>query len=82
MFPARQIGVNSTVEFLTTAQVSELTGIPQPTLRYYRHADQGPASFRLGRRIVYRREEVMGWIAAQEEATSRGGVRAGEAAAR
>lgn len=62
------------MDFLTTEQLSELTGIPQPTLRYYRHANQGPASFRLGRRIVYRREEVMRWIAAQEKATTRGGV--------
>lgn len=62
------------MDFLTTAQVSELTGIPEPTLRYYRHANQGPASFRLGRRIVYRREEVLRWIKAQEAATGRGGV--------
>jgi len=62
------------VEFLTAAQVSELTGLPQATLRYWRHANQGPASFRLGRRIMYRREEVMRWIAAQEQATARGGL--------
>nr|WP_224112664.1 helix-turn-helix domain-containing protein [Mycobacterium avium] len=62
------------VEFLTAAQVSELTGLPQATLRYWRHANQGPASFRLGRRIMYRREVVERWIAAQEKATTRGGV--------
>ncbi|BBX62798.1 hypothetical protein MSAS_19720 [Mycobacterium saskatchewanense] len=62
------------MEFLTAAQVSELTGLPQATLRYWRHANQGPASFRLGRRILYRREAVELWIATQEEATTRGGV--------
>ena len=62
------------MDFLTAAQVSELTGISQGTLRYYRHANKGPASFSLGRKTVYRREEVVRWIAAQEEATTRGGV--------
>jgi predicted DNA-binding transcriptional regulator AlpA len=66
--------LHKTVDFLTSAQVSQLTGLPQATLRYWRHANKGPASFSLGRRIVYRREEVMRWIAAQEEATTRGGV--------
>jgi excisionase family DNA binding protein len=62
------------VDLLTTAQVSELTGVSEATLRYWRHADEGPASFRLGRRVMYRREEVMRWVAAQEQATTRGGV--------
>jgi DNA-binding transcriptional MerR regulator len=61
-------------EYMTTQQVAELTGIPPATLRYYRHADIGPASFRLGgRRVVYRREEVLRWVAEQEKATRRGG---------
>ncbi|MFC9767021.1 helix-turn-helix transcriptional regulator [Rhodococcus jostii] len=61
-------------ELLTTKQVSERYGIPAPTLRYWRHVDQGPASFSIGKRIVYRRVELEKWIAAQEAATTRGGV--------
>ncbi|MGC2378728.1 MAG: helix-turn-helix domain-containing protein [Mycobacterium sp.] len=61
-------------EYLSTNQVSEQTGIPEATLRYWRHADQGPASFSLGRRVVYRREEIDRWITEQEQATRRGGA--------
>jgi predicted DNA-binding transcriptional regulator AlpA len=60
-------------EYLSTNQVAQETGIPPATLRYWRHADQGPASFTLGRRVVYRRTEVERWIAEQEKATRRGG---------
>lgn len=62
-------------EFLKTKQVSELTGIPVGTLRFWRSTEVGPASFSLGPgRVVYRRSEVERWIAAQEAATKRGGV--------
>lgn len=61
-------------EYLTTKQVSEETGVPQATLRYWRHVDEGPACFAMGRRVVYRRSSVLEWIAAQEKATTRGGV--------
>ena len=44
-----------TREYLTTAEVSELTGIPVGTLRYWRHRrrGEGPKSFCLGRRVAY-----------------------------
>lgn len=60
-------------EYLSTGDVAAETGIPAATLRYWRHADTGPASFTLGRRVVYRRSEVERWIAEQEQATRRGG---------
>ncbi|MDO3245846.1 helix-turn-helix domain-containing protein [Mycobacteroides abscessus subsp. abscessus] len=53
---------------------SAITGLPPATLRYYRHMGTGPASFKLGRRVVYRRSEVERWVAEQEKATVRGGV--------
>lgn len=61
-------------DILTTAEVSKETGLPVGTLRYYRHLNRGPASFQLGRRVVYRRAEVESWIAAQEATTTRGGA--------
>ena len=64
---------------MNTGQVSEETGIPAATLRYWRHANIGPASFSLGKRVVYRRSEVERWIAEQEQATRRGGGAAGGA---
>jgi DNA-binding transcriptional MerR regulator len=61
------------MELVNAHQVSEMTGVPVGTLRYWRHANLGPTSFTLGRRIVYRREEVLRWITEQEAATRRGG---------
>ena len=61
------------MELMVARQVSEMTGVPLGTLRYWRHHDIGPASFTLGRRVVYRRNEVLRWIAEQEAATRRGG---------
>ncbi|MFH5231007.1 helix-turn-helix transcriptional regulator [Antrihabitans spumae] len=61
-------------ELLTTREVEREFGIASGTLRYWRHNDQGPASFVLGKRVVYRRSEIERWIAAQEKATMRGGV--------
>lgn len=61
------------MDILDTKQVSQMTGLPVGTLRYWRHSDVGPASFTLGRRVVYRRSEVESWIAEQEKATRRGG---------
>ncbi|MBI5738925.1 helix-turn-helix transcriptional regulator [Mycobacterium adipatum] len=61
-------------EYLSTGEVSRTTGIPAATLRYWRHTDSGPASFTLGKRVVYRRSEVERWIAEQEKATRRGGA--------
>ena len=60
-------------EIMTPKDVEEETGIPEGTLRYYRHAGTGPASFRLGGRVRYRRSDVSAWIAEQEAATRRGG---------
>jgi predicted DNA-binding transcriptional regulator AlpA len=61
------------MEILSTTQVSAQTGVPIGTLRYWRHAGQGPASFTLGRRVVYRKAEIERWITAQEATTRRGG---------
>ncbi|WP_255801418.1 helix-turn-helix transcriptional regulator [Mycobacteroides abscessus] len=61
-------------ELVTVGQVSTLTGIPVGTLRYWRHANQGPTSFSLGKRVLYRKSEVERWISEQEKATRRGGA--------
>jgi len=50
---------------LTTAEVAELTRLPAATLRYWRHMKTGPASFKLGRRVVYDAAEVARWIEQQ-----------------
>lgn len=60
-------------ELMSTGQVSESYSIAEATLRYWRHKGDGPPSFRLGRRVVYRRSDVEKWLTAQEAATVRGG---------
>ena len=55
-------------DLLFGEEVSELTRIPLPTLRFYRHAGKGPRSFKLGNRIVYKRADVEAWIEQQYEA--------------
>ncbi|ONM47173.1 helix-turn-helix transcriptional regulator [Nocardia donostiensis] len=65
---------NRVREILITREVAELTGIPEGTLRFWRHKGVGPASFTLNaKRVVYRRSEIERWIEEQEAATRRGG---------
>jgi predicted DNA-binding transcriptional regulator AlpA len=52
-------------ELLTIAETALLLRAPVATLRYWRHLGTGPRSFRLGRRVVYRREDLRSWIDAQ-----------------
>ncbi|WP_151081426.1 helix-turn-helix transcriptional regulator [Nocardioides cynanchi] len=54
-----------TDHLLRIGEVAEQTGIPENTLRYWRHVGTGPKSAKLGRRIVYREVDVVAWIDAQ-----------------
>ncbi len=49
-------------ELLTLAEAAELLRAPVATLRYWRHLGTGPRSFRLGRRVLYRRDDLNAWI--------------------
>jgi predicted DNA-binding transcriptional regulator AlpA len=61
-------------DFLTITEVSDDTGIPVATLRRYRAQNIGPESFRIaGRGVVYSRQSLDDWIAAQMASTVRGG---------
>lgn len=52
-------------ELLTLAEAAELLRAPVATLRYWRHLGSGPRSFRLGRRVLYRRDDLQAWVDAQ-----------------
>ena len=54
-------------ELLTIAEAAELLRAPVATLRYWRHLGTGPRSFRLGRRVLYRRDDLLAWIDAQRQ---------------
>ena len=56
-------------ELLTIREAAELVRAPVATLRYWRHLGTGPRSFRLGRRVLYRRDDLHDWIARQRAET-------------
>ncbi|MDP7725096.1 AlpA family transcriptional regulator [Mycobacterium sp. TY814] len=60
------------MEHFDTQQLSDYLGTPVPTLRWWRHQNKGPKSFRLGRRVVYSRDDVDQWVRDQRAATVRG----------
>src|SRR3954454_10967807 len=66
-------------ELLTIVEAAELLRAPVATLRYWRHLGTGPRSFRLGRRVLYRRDDLYAWIDHQrtEAATGRRGPTGG-----
>jgi excisionase family DNA binding protein len=51
-----------TTKYLTTAEVAELLRTPVETVRYWRHIGKGPASFKVGRRVLYAAEDVETYI--------------------
>lgn len=59
---------------LKTREVSEKTGIPVPTWRWWRHRGEGPPSFKIGKTVFYDADELDAWIQAQKAATTRGNL--------
>ena len=57
----------SNTQLLTLTEAADRLRTPVATLRYWRHLGAGPDSFRLGRRVVYRREDIDRWITAQHD---------------
>ncbi len=55
-------GPDHTAELLTITEAALLLRAPVATLRYWRHLGTGPRSFRLGRRVLYRRDDLHAWI--------------------
>jgi excisionase family DNA binding protein len=52
-------------DLLTITEAAELLRAPVTTLRYWRHLGTGPRSFRLGRRVLYRRDDLQAWVEEQ-----------------
>jgi|GEM_PF-643442 len=61
-------------EFWNAKRVSTFTGIPEGTLRYWVHVGEGPTSFKLGKRRVWRKSVVLAWLAEQEATTTTAGT--------
>jgi excisionase family DNA binding protein len=57
-------------ELLTITEAAELLRAHVATLRYWRHLGTGPRSFRLGRRVLYRRDDLRSWVDRQRAETA------------
>lgn len=49
-------------EHMTTEEVAAFVRSPTETVRYWRHVGKGPRSFKVGRRVLYRRADVLAWL--------------------
>ena len=49
--------------YLTTSEVADLCRTSAETVRYWRHIGKGPASFKVGRRVLYAAGDVETWLA-------------------
>ena len=52
-------------EYLLVDEAAALLRTPVATLYAWRHRNQGPPARRVGKRLLYRRDEVIDWIEAQ-----------------
>lgn len=57
-------------EYPTAVDLEQFTGTPASTWRYWAHIGSGPASFKLGRRRVWKRSTVLAWLESQEATTA------------
>lgn len=60
-------------DLMTPAEVAVEFRLDRETCYSWRRRGFGPASFKVGRHVRYRRADVLAWLAAQEQATARGG---------
>lgn len=51
-------------EYLTTSEAAELLRTPVATLYQWRHKRVGPPARRVGRKLLYRRDELVAWVEA------------------
>jgi prophage regulatory protein len=57
-------------EFLSALDLEQWTGTKASTWRYWASIGQGPPSFKLGKRRVWKRSAVLAWLADQEKAAA------------
>ncbi|KRF10919.1 helix-turn-helix domain-containing protein [Nocardioides sp. Soil796] len=51
-------------EYMTTQEVAATLRTSPETIRYWRHTGKGPRSFKVGRRVLYAKEDIDAFIAA------------------
>lgn len=55
-------------EYLTVDEVAALLRTCPSTVRYWRHTGYGPPSFKVGRRVLYARPDVLAFIETAQRA--------------
>ena len=58
---------NELDRLLTITDLSEMLGVPVETLYGWRHRGEGPAGYRIGRHVRYRRAAVEAWLDTQAD---------------
>ncbi len=58
--------------YLTTQEVAALCRASPETVRFWRHVGRGPACFKVGRRVLYEREDVRAWLTELKSADGSG----------
>ena len=66
----RKVGTVTASDIMYAQHIEDEFGIKSSTLRYWASINEGPPSFKLGRRRVWRRAAVLAWIAQQEQAAT------------
>jgi excisionase family DNA binding protein len=59
--------INELDRLLTITDLSEMLGVPVDTLYGWRHRGEGPAGYRIGRHVRYRRAAVEAWLDTQAD---------------
>ncbi|GAA2534818.1 hypothetical protein GCM10010409_06070 [Mycolicibacterium diernhoferi] len=73
--PRWKMEQDMTTDLLRTKQVTLQTGIPEGTLRWWRHCNEGPPSFKLGKKtVVYPADKLALWIASNEAVSTKGAL--------
>jgi excisionase family DNA binding protein len=63
--------INELDRLLTITDLSEMLGVPVDTLYGWRHRGEGPAGYRIGRHVRYRRAAVEAWLDTQADRRQR-----------
>lgn len=50
------------LDLITTAEFAEMARTSPETCRYWRHIGRGPTGFKVGRRVLYERADVVQWL--------------------
>lgn len=61
-----------TTDLLGVEEAAAILGTTPATLRNWRYRGEGPISFKVGRLVRYRPEELERWLRARELSTGRG----------